>query len=52
MMAEFKNAVEAHNRAAKFGADDKFIEQIWQYMEDYKLLGDFAEYLHDKEVKK
>lgn len=52
MMAEFKNAVDAHNRAAKFGADDKFLEQIWEYMEDYKLLGDFAEYLHDEEVKK
>lgn len=48
MMAEFKNAVDAHNRAARFGTDDKFLEQIWQYMEDYKLLGDFAEYLHDK----
>lgn len=52
MMAEFKNAVDAHNRAAKYGADDKFTEQIWQYMEDYKLLEDFADYLHDKEVKK
>jgi hypothetical protein len=52
MIAEFKNAVDAHNRAAKYGADDKFLEQIWQYMEDYKLLPDFAEYLYDKEVRK
>lgn len=52
MMAEFKNAAEAHDRAAKFGTDDKFLEQIWQYMEDYKLLDDFAEHLHDKEVRK
>ena len=52
MMAEFKNAAEAHNRAAKFGTDDKFLEQIWQYMEDYKILDDFAEWLYDKEVRK
>lgn len=52
MMAEFKNAVEAHNRAAKYGADDKFLEQIWQYMEDYKILDCFAEWLYDEEVRK
>lgn len=53
MMAEFKDAAEAHSKAAKlFGAEDKFIEQIWKYMEDYKLLDDFAEYVHDREVRK
>ena len=52
MMAEFKNAVEAHNRAAKYGADDKFLEQIWKYMEDYKILDCFAEWLYDEEVRK
>ncbi len=52
MMAAFKNKAAAHNRAAKFGVDCKFLEQIWQYMEDYKMLDDFAEYLHDKEVRK
>ena len=52
MMAEFKNAVDAHNRAARFGADDKFLEQIWQYMEDYKILDCFAEWLYDEEVRK
>lgn len=53
MMAEFKDAAEAHSKAAKlFGTDDKFLEQIWQYMEDYKILDDFAEWLYDKEVKK
>lgn len=52
MMAEFKNAVEAHNRAMKFGTDDKFLEQIRDYMEDYELLDGFAEWLHDEEVRK
>lgn len=53
MMAEFKDAAEAHSKATKlFGAEDKFIEQIWKYMEDYKLLDDFAEYVHDREVRK
>ena len=52
MMAEFLNAAEAHNRAAKFGTDDKFLEQIWDYMKDYKMLDDFAEWLYEKEVRK
>lgn len=45
MMAKFKNAASAHNK-------DEFLEQIWQYMEDYKILDYFSEWLYDKEVKK
>ncbi len=52
MEAEFKNAAEAHRTAMKCGTDDKFIEQIWNYLEDYKMLDDFAEWLYEKEVKK
>jgi hypothetical protein len=52
MMAEFKNAVEAHNRAEKLGADDKFLEQIWQFLEDYKIADCFAEWLYNEEVRK
>lgn len=46
MMAEFKNAAEAHDRAARLGTNDGFVELIWNYLEDYKLLDNFAEYLY------
>lgn len=52
MMAEFNDSARAYNRALRLGNEDKFLEQIWNYMEDYCLLDGFAEYLHDKEVRK
>lgn len=51
MTEEFNKSVEAHERAAKFGDDDGFLDHIRHYIEDYNLRDDFAEYLYAKEVK-
>lgn len=52
MMAEFKRKVDEHNATAKCGTDDGLLVDIWNYLHDYDMLGNFAEWLYDKEVRK
>lgn len=44
MWSEFKKAV--------YAAHDNFLDDIWNYLHDYDMLGSFAEWLYDKEVRK
>lgn len=45
MQMEFSEIARAHNLSVIYDIDDGFVTEIWKYLEDYRLLNDFALWL-------
>lgn len=52
LLGEYWKTDVGHKRSIAGGYDDGFYSKIFEYLKDQHILYDFAEWLHEKEVKK